>query len=192
MTAAERWRCFVAVRLTEPARSAVVEYVERLRATVAGVAWIRVENLHLTLQFLGAVEPSRVASLTERLRDALGDYGAFTLRVAGVGAFPNVAHPQVLWVGTTSDRVGGLAERVQGASEAEGFARERRAFHPHVTVGRVRTRSRRDAPDVTFLARDGAWEFGVVRVEQVVLYRSELRAGGALHTPLAIFPLAPG
>lgn len=191
MTAAdERWRCFVAVSLAEPARAAVVAYLERLRATVAGVAWTRADTLHLTLQFLGDVASSRVPSLIDRWRDALGDAEAFTLRVGGVGAFPNLARPQVLWVGTTSDRVAALVERVQGASEAEGFARERRPFHPHVTLGRVR--SRRDAPDLAFLARDGAREFGSAPVEQIVLYRSELRAGGARHTPLAIFPLAHG
>lgn len=193
MTAAdERWRCFVAVSLAEPARAAVVAYLERLRATVAGVAWTRTDNLHLTLQFLGDVASSRLPSLTERWRDALDDVGALTLRVGGVGAFPNLARPQVLWVGTTSDRLAGLVERVQGASEAEGFARERRPFHPHVTLGRVRMRSRRDVPDLAFLARDGAREFGSAPVEQIVLFRSELGPGGARHTPLAIFPLAQG
>jgi 2'-5' RNA ligase len=187
----ERWRCFVAVSLAEPARAAVVEYLERLRATTAGIAWTRPDNLHLTFQFLGNVEASCLPSLTERLRDALASIGSFEMQVGGIGAFPSVSRPQVLWVGLTASEIGPLAAAVHRACAAEGFPPEQRTFRPHLTLGRVRTRGRRDAPDLGLLARDGARQFGGAPVERVALYRSELGSGGARHSALAIFPLLP-
>jgi 2'-5' RNA ligase len=188
----ERWRCFVAATLADPARAAVVAYLDELRATTTGVGWTRPDNLHLTFQFLGDVAASRIPRLTERLRAGLAGMAAFEMEVAGIGAFPSVSRPQVLWVGLTSPAIAPLASTVQRLCDAEGFAPEQRAFRPHVTLGRVRTRSRRDAPALGFLARDGARRFGSAPVEEIVLYRSWLGAGGARHTPLAIFPLLPG
>ncbi len=185
-----RWRCFVAIDLAEPARTAVVAYLAALRTTVAGVAWTRPENLHLTLAFLGDLPAARIPSLTERLTLALRGSPRLEIRAVGVGAFPSLGRPQVLWVGIESPRLAALADQVQTACAREGAAREARAFRPHVTLGRVRARSRRAGPDLMPLARDGAREFGTALVERVVLYRSELGTGGARHTPLATFALA--
>jgi 2'-5' RNA ligase len=187
----ERWRCFVAASLADPARSAVLVYLDELRAATSGVGWTRPDNLHLTFRFLGDVAATRVPSLVERLRAGLTGVMAFEMRVTGVGAFPSVSRPQVLWVGLESPAIAPLAATVRRLCEAEGFPAEPRAFRPHVTLGRVRTRSRRDAPDLAFLARDGARRFEAAPVREVVLYRSRLGAGGARHSPLAIFPLLP-
>lgn len=187
----ERWRCFVAATLADPARAAVSAYLDQLRATTVGVTWTRPDNLHLTFQFLGNVAAARVPSLTERLRAGLAAVAAFEMQVEGIGAFPSVSRPQVLWVGLTSPAILPLAGTVQRLCDAEGFPPEQRAFRPHVTLGRVRTRSRRDAPDLGFLARDGERRFDTAPVGEVVLYRSRLGAGGARHSPLAVFPLLP-
>jgi len=191
MTAKETWRCFVAVSLAEPARAAVVEYLACLRATIVGVAWTRPDNLHLTFQFLGNVATARIPSLIALLSAELASIASFEMQVGGIGAFPSVSRPQVLWVGLTSSEIGPLAAGVQRACAAAGFPTEQRPFRPHVTLGRVRTRSRREAPDLAFLARDGARQFGAAAVERVVLYRSELGSAGARHSILADFPLLP-
>jgi RNA 2',3'-cyclic 3'-phosphodiesterase len=186
----ERWRCFVAIGIAEPARTAVVEYLERLRSTVAGVAWVKPDNLHLTLRFLGNVAATRVPGLTEQLRLTLAPHPGCELRVAGVGAFPSLARPQALWIGVGSPRLTALAAAVEAACERAGFGSERRAFRPHVTLGRVR--ARHPAPDLTFLARDGGRELGITPVGEVVLFRSVLQAQGARHSVLASVPLAAG
>ena len=187
-----RLRSFIAIPLTDPARTAVVEYLEHLRATVGGVAWTRAENLHLTLKFLGDVAVARLPSLTERLRPVVAAQRSFTLRVVGVGAFPNLARPRALWVGVVSPALHPLVHAVEVACVAEGFEPERRPPHPHVTLGRIRAPSRRGASDLALLAADGSREFGVATVESVVLFRSELRSSGARHTALATWPLQGG
>lgn len=188
----ERWRCFVAIDLEDPARRAVGAYLGDLRATIPGVAWTRPGNLHLTLAFLGDVPATSVPDLAARLARALAGTACFTARVVGVGAFPSLARPQVLWVGVAAPPLRGLADAVQRTCEAAGFPRERRPFRPHVTLGRVRTRTRGAGSDLGLLGRDGDRDFGAAPVGRVTLYRSELAKGGARHAPLATFALAGG
>lgn len=184
------WRCFLAVSLVDPARSAVAEYLAHLRATVAGVSWTRPEQLHLTLKFLGSVSPSRLPALEARLADAFRAFGPDALDVGGVGAFPSLARPQVVWVGVRAPSLSALADAVETSCVAEGFAPEPRTFRPHVTLGRVRERGRRATPELALLARDGDRAFGTSSLGEVALFRSVLGGGGARHSVLASFRLA--
>jgi RNA 2',3'-cyclic 3'-phosphodiesterase len=182
-------RAFIAIEIADPARSAVVAYLETLRATADGVAWTRPENLHLTLKFLGNVEGARLPSLTERVHGVAAAQPAFALRVAGVGAFPSLARPRVLWVGVRAPELAALAVAVDRACVAEGFPPEPRPLHPHVTLGRVRERGARPRTgDLPFLATDGGREFGHAAATSLVFFRSELGRGGARHEPIAILP----
>lgn len=183
-------RCFVAVDLDEPTRATVAAYLGELRTTIPGVAWTHPENLHLTIAFLGDVLPARIPSLTDRLATMVGGIGVFTARVMGVGAFPSLSRPQVLWVGIAAAALAVLATAVQAACEQEGFPRERRPFRPHVTLGRLRSRAERSRAGLAVLARDGGRDFGSTAITRVVLYRSVLDRAGARHFPIATFPLA--
>ncbi|MCC6847795.1 MAG: RNA 2',3'-cyclic phosphodiesterase [Deltaproteobacteria bacterium] len=188
----ERWRCFVAIDLEDPARAEVDAFLGGLRATISGVAWTRPGNLHLTLAFFGDVPASAIPELTPRLARALAGVERFTARVIGVGAFPSLARPQVLWVGVVAPPLPALADAVRRAGEAAGIARERRPFRPHVTLGRMRARIRGAAFDPALFARDGGRDFGAAPVARVILYQSELAPDGARHSPLAVFPLDRG
>ncbi len=198
-------RSFIAIELGDPARSAVRDYLAALQTGVLGVAWTRPTNLHVTLKFLGAVAPSRLETLAERLRTIARAQPPFMLTVAGVGAFPSVAHPRVLWVRVAADVLAGLAADVDRACAAEGFAPEARPFHPHVTLGRVRQpmgsraggRRRRGSSEggdghaiAACLAKDGERAFGTSVAEALVLFRSELHPGGARYTPLQVLRFA--
>ena len=180
-------RTFVALELDASVHAAVADYVSTWRS-MPGVAWARPENLHLTLKFLGNVATARLPALTERLAAATATLPAFMMRVAGVGAFPNLARPRILWVGCEAAPLAALAGAVDTACVQAGFAPEERAFHPHVTLGRVREPGRRDR--FPFLATDGGRDFGSSTVSAIVLFASKLGSGGARYTPLASLPLA--
>jgi RNA 2',3'-cyclic 3'-phosphodiesterase len=180
-------RTFVALELDASVRAAVADYLATLRS-VPGVAWARPENLHLTLKFLGNVATARLPALTERLAAATATLPSFVMHVAGVGAFPNLARPRILWVGCEAAPLGALATAVDAACVRAGFAAEARAFHPHVTLGRIREPGRRDR--FPFLATDGGRTFGSSAVAAIVLFASKLGSGGARYTPLATIPLA--
>jgi 2'-5' RNA ligase len=200
--AGPRIRSFVAVDVDGPARDAVAALLARCRATGADVAWSRPDALHVTLTFLGSVEPERLARLGARLADVAATQAPFALALRGVGAFPSLAHPSVLWIGVDAPALVTLAAAVNGAAAAEGFAAEARAFRPHLTLGRVRRGDRRHrrgsdrerdtVPAALRTLLDGAHatSFGRVDVAEMILFRSDLGAGGARHTALGRYPLS--
>ncbi len=193
-------RSFVAIELGPPARAAVEEYLAALRSSISGVAWTRPEKLHLTLKFLGGVASPRLDSLARRLAAVASAHAAFTVTVAGVGAFPSITRPRVVWVGLHAPGLVTLAAAIEDACTAEGFAREARPFHPHITLGRVRAvrgrppRAARPAAQGSTLGSrlvaDAAREFGTSGATALVLFQSELRREGARYTPLRVMALA--
>ena len=178
----ESVRAFVALELPEWVGEAVADLQARLRPRLGSVRLVRPEGAHLTLRFLGQTSPAQVEALRGPLARAAGACPPCEARVAGLGTFPERGSPRVLWLGLElADAVLALQEACERAAVAAGFAREDRAFKPHLTLGRWRERDRRpDLPRV---------DLGLARVETLVLFRSELRAEGSLYTPLARFPL---
>jgi 2'-5' RNA ligase len=177
------------VLLPDEIRQQLAGAIDRLRPHATDVAWIAPSNLHVTLKFLGQVEPERVTALGDALRAAVSTERAFGVTVRGLGAFPSPARPRVLWAGLDdpAHALARLAERVDAGCSELGFARESRAFAAHVTLGRVREPRRQPALG-SALAR-GA-DFGALRVDRVSLMRSELSPRGARYSELAGAPLA--
>jgi 2'-5' RNA ligase len=180
-------RCFVALDLADGVREALARVVHVLReaAPRADVRWVDPRGIHLTLKFLGEVPEDRLPALVAALAPAVGLAAPLALTALGVGGFPTVRRPRVVWVG-----VGGavaaltaLAAGVDRALEPLGFAPGGRPFAAHLTIGRVRSPRGIDrlaaalerAPSETLCA----W-----RVDEVVLYRSHLRPTGAVYEPL--------
>jgi RNA 2',3'-cyclic 3'-phosphodiesterase len=169
-------------------RARLAAEVERLRPLARDVAWVGRDNFHLTLKFLGGVEPDRLDAITAALAEVGRSRSAFDLGVRDLGAFPSRSRPRVLWAGV--DEGGGaaaaLAVAVDDALASLGFEREARAFSAHVTLGRVR--SPRPDPRLAEALRGDA--YGHQRVERLSLVRSELSPRGARYTKLAALPLA--
>jgi RNA 2',3'-cyclic 3'-phosphodiesterase len=185
----KRVRAFIAVNLPVPIMQKVGELQRQLRdrSRQAGlkVGWVAPTNMHVTLKFLAEIPEETVWAVRDVLRERLTGRAGFGLRVRGAGAFPNPQKPRVLWVGIECG--GGELERlatdVDGWLEELGFAREKRAFNPHLTLGRVKV----GAADV--LEGLPPVELGECSVTEVVVYRSVLRREGAVYTALAQIPL---
>jgi 2'-5' RNA ligase len=193
-----RIRSFIAIDVTGPAREAALALLGRLRATGADVAWARPDALHVTLEFLGNVDPEQLARLGSHLAAIAARHVPLPITLAGVGAFPTLGRPRVLWSGIDAPALLPLAADVRRACRAEGLVGEERPFHPHLTLGRVRTGDRRGRRGgaaalprelTTLLAAEREIVFGVSQVEAFILFRSDLGAAGARHTPLARYPL---
>ncbi|MFQ5843603.1 MAG: RNA 2',3'-cyclic phosphodiesterase [Planctomycetota bacterium] len=145
----------------------------------AGLRAQQPETIHLTLRFLGEIsDPDRIAAAGG---EVAGRHDPFALEIAGLGVFPHPRSARVLWagVGGGAEEATALAGDLEGALEPLGFRRERRPWHAHVTLGRFR-RPRGIPPELL-----GSTDvFGRVRAERIVLYRSTLTPGGAVHEPL--------
>ena len=180
----EMWRVFIAIELPAAVRRKLMEHIDRLRDSVpdARASWIREENLHLTLKFLGDTPVARVENLSGTASIAASKVQPFEIIVEGGGAFPPKGQPRVLWVGI-EDPSGQLA-RLHGTLEDEcakaGFPREPRAFHPHLTIARIRKPF--DSRQLVTLHKEMGFEAETVRASELLLIRSELRSKGSRHT----------
>jgi RNA 2',3'-cyclic 3'-phosphodiesterase len=191
------------VLLDATVRSALGAEIERLRPLAGGVGWVATDNLHLTLKFLGAVDGDRIEAIRAALDRAARGIHGFDFAVQGLGAFPSLTRPRVIWAGitgasahptgasahpTSAPALAELAERVEHELGELGFPREARAFSPHITLGRVREpRSNPKLAAVLEAARTLA--LGRIRVDRVCLMRSDLSPHGARYTELSSHPL---
>ena len=188
----EYLRLFVACELPAETRRALEEVQRTLRGDpiARALRWVRPESIHLTLKFLGSVPADNLGSITDALAAAIEPF-EFHVRPARLGTFGG-ARARVVWVGLDGDVDGlaALAERVEGALEPLGFARERRPFTGHLTLARVRERvSVAEQREVAALIdRTGLPDLPPVALSEVSLIRSILGRGGSEYVRLATFP----
>ena len=162
--------------------------IDDLARRKADVRWVRADGLHVTLKFLGWVAAERLAAVRVALAGALRDRLALQLQVRGLGAFPSLRRPRVLWVGLYGDGLVELTARVDEATARIGFEPEKRPFTPHVTLGRVSSLRGWDRMEDALKARIDD-DFGASSVAAVTVYRSTLRPDGAMYTALWTIPL---
>lgn len=185
----ESIRAFIALDVSPETAKALAGFIEEMRASAEGIAWVRSVNFHITLRFLGNdVDSRKLEPLCKALDAIARETPPFAITARATGAFPGLARPRVIWVGLESEALVPLAKRVETAVVECGFEPERRAYSPHLTIGRVRSlrgwRSTRRA-----IEEAATREFGISRIEKITLYRSILGPGGATYESIAAFPL---
>ncbi len=168
-------RLFLALELPAPIREALAAVDPGLK----DVRWIRTEKLHLTLSFLGDVDPAREEVLREGL--ATVHVPPFFLPVRGVGSFGG-GRPSVLWagVGNGHPHLFALHRRLQDVIIRAQLKPDLRAFHPHITLARVRGVSAHQVRP--FLREHAETEFGMLEVNEFVLFSSSISADGSAYT----------
>lgn len=185
-------RAFVAIEISEAIRNALGELLAELRAHDAPVKWVRPENLHLTLKFLGDVSEESAPRAVEILRKCAGEVAPFEMAVKGAGGFPNLKRPRVLFVEAHDSpaRARELARLLNREMTRAGVPREDRPFRSHITLGRIR-RPRPLGPTAETLAAAAERSFGSMTVERITLMKSDLTPGGPIYTPVERVALAP-
>jgi RNA 2',3'-cyclic 3'-phosphodiesterase len=178
-------RSFLAIELPDPILKKIEEVQRDLKSSRADVRWVSPEKIHLTLKFFGNIEEARIESIVKAIENPVHKTPPFPLLVRGMGAFPHLKKPRVIWMGLVDLR--GALVPLQKESELKlneiGFEPEGRAFQPHLTLGRVNSNQGRDEL-VGTVERHLETEFGAFVVERIVLFKSELRPSGAIYTSL--------
>jgi 2'-5' RNA ligase len=146
-------------------------------------------NFHLTLKFLGDIEARQVEAIGDALELAITPFPRCTINAKGLGVFPGLRQPKVLWVGFIGDELTSLAARVDAAVSPLGFPVEPRDFTPHLTIGRWRQVERRVADLKEELARWRDHDFGATLVDHVILFQSVLKPTGAVYSKLKVIEL---
>lgn len=182
-------RTFIAVRV--PATEPLVEALEQLQTMGAALRAVAVENLHLTLRFLGSVEERRLGELEAMIRRAVQGLGPMEVELAGVGAFPSPTRPNVIWAGVQGRDVGvlqNLAQRLEKSVVEMGFEPESRPWLPHLTLARVKARPPQRLGQ--FFQKYGRCFFGRVRIDSVDLMLSQLTPQGPIYRAAAVVELS--
>ena len=184
-------RSFVAIELPPAVREEIGRLQGILAGTGADVKWVRPGSVHLTVKFLGDVPEETIAPLADAVDRAVCGVEPFTAAVAGTGVFPGRKRPRVVWLGLSGnlDILAGLQRIVETAVAGFGFTPDDRPFKPHLTLGRVRSpRGGNQLLEALDALRPQPFSW---TVEDMVLFRSELKPSGAVYTPLARMPLRP-
>lgn len=183
-------RCFIAIEIPEPIQNQLVRIQEMLRNQIGKASWVKLGNIHLTLKFLGDVNPEDIESIGKAVEEVASRHYSFSLHIGGVGAFPNLARPRVIWAGVRVgvDHASALAQDINLALNRHGFPLETKKFNPHLTIGRLR-----EKVDLKSYAnqyrRYNRINGAEMTVDAISLIRSQLDFRGAIYSTLKSYSL---
>ena len=187
-------RSFLAFELPLQIKEQLGEISKELRQSRLPVRWVKVDNIHLTIVFLGSVMEETIAGVKLKAGSIAKRFSGFQIRLNGVGAFPNWRRPRVLWIGLDGE-IGGLSDlrdELQGALEEFGFKAENRPFRPHLTLGRFKGAVNRDEELKWILDKFHDISSDDEYLKELVLFKSDLRPAGPIYTKMAVWPLKMG
>lgn len=189
---ARKLRTFVAVELSPWVCQRAAKLIDRLRDSGAPIRWVETGHLHLTLKFLGDVDELEIPQVCRAVAAAAAAHEAFTLDVAGAGAFPRVEQPRTIWLGVRhgAEPMIALQATLEERLGELGYPREARRFSPHVTLGRAKGQGRELAALIERLREHADYEAGPCEIEELVVFSSELTRQGPEYTALAHAPLS--
>ncbi len=182
-------RAFIAIEFSGQVCEAIQKQTGRLRQILGDnlVRWVSTHNMHLTLKFLGDTTSSYLDFLKQLLIHEAEAHSQFDMQLGGLGAFPTLRRPRLLWIGIHAPaELAALQKSIETGAARLGYEQEERVFSPHLTIGRIH-------PNVDTLEQQkirAALEtiqlgnIGVVRVDSVHLFKSDLRPGGSIYTKL--------
>ena len=187
-------RCFIAIELEEKIKNQLAEqqklFRKRLSGNESSIKWVKPEQIHLTLKFLGNVADQDILEICNAVSRAVSEFQPFSFSIGTCGSFPPNRPARVLWIGITQGQpeLKQLAKRVDHWVNKIGFPLEKRAFSGHLTLARIRQTNAGKA--VSRVAEQTAVDnLGVQTVSAITVFQSDLRPGGPIYTPLHHAPL---
>jgi 2'-5' RNA ligase len=185
-------RSFLAFELPVDIKKTVKRVTGEIRDSGLDARWVKAENIHLTIVFLGNVKTEEIDSIGEKVRNVCPEYGSFDIALKGVGCFPSMRRPRVLWLGLDGEieRMSHFRDDLQRALKAFGIKEEKRPFKPHLTLGRFRSTRKMGSKLEELLSKYAALESPVESLNELYLFKSDLKPGGAVYTKLRSWPLS--
>lgn len=182
-------RTFICIEIPDSIKERIAALQSSLRRIDAQISWVKPENIHLTIKFLGDVPATSIDRMREASDRAALSVEAFEIEIGGAGCFPSKNKPRVLWVGLTSmpAPLKHLRNAVEDELAREGFPREEKSFSPHLTIGRVR--SPKNAARVAEVLTGTGFEPEIFQAEELIVMRSDLNPGGSVYTPQSVVKL---
>lgn len=184
-------RAFIAIEVDSVTKQKISGLINTLKKTNADVKWVRENQMHLTLKFLGNVSQDKIPFISDAIKQITYDIHEFPLSFSGIGAFPNTNRPRVIWaaIDKGSKELKTMAGLIEKKMNSLGFKKEDRDYKAHLTLGRVRSQK-----NIKELAKNisGA-EFKIksdIKIEKLTLFQSTLTPKGTVYAPLGEFHLS--
>ena len=179
-------RCFVAIEIPQPVQELLKPLQTHLQSEIHKASWTKVGNFHLTLKFLGDVRSEAIDAVGKAVQSVARTQVPFSIEFGGIGAFPTLARPQVIWIGLKHGAapVSRLVKAVNFELEHLGFPTDNR-FHPHLTLGRIKAPINLQSLK-SVLRKYDAIDDAVVNVNGITIMQSQLHSNGAIYTPLEV------
>lgn len=179
-------RTFIALELDKEIKDNLTQFIQKLNKGTKSIKWVKPEGMHLTLKFLGEISEEESSFIKSALNKISLEFRPFSLKFKGTGTFPpGKKIPRVLWVGLEKvEPLLSLQARVEKEMENLQFPREKRKFHPHLTLGRVKKRFNLQETLQEFNKYNQV-DFGEMEVDRIVFYKSSLKPSGAEYTKLS-------
>jgi 2'-5' RNA ligase len=179
----ETIRTFIALDMQAEVKAALEKYVQPLKSLRGRISWVKPENLHLTLKFLGDTPANRLEEIAAALQEAAATVEPFSATVASSGVFPNAEYPRVLWIGLDekSGALLKLAKAIDERMQQFGFAKEKRLFAPHLTIGRAKDTR---IPEIVRALLEKPFAAMPATFHEIIFMKSELHPSGSIYTPL--------
>jgi 2'-5' RNA ligase len=180
----ESIRTFIALPLPDKILAELDKLITYMKPFSRDIKWVRPSSIHLTLKFLGNLDPEQLAAVFAGMdRLFQQQQASFTLVTGGPGAFPNSRRPRVLWVGVEGSGIPqllNLQNRIEKVMAEEGFPEEKRSFSPHLTVGRFKMARAAEK----LMSEYMAYHFPALelKVQEVLVMKSELKPSGAVYS----------
>lgn len=187
-------RSFLAFELPPDVGTVLHRVAREVRGYDLPVKWVKPQNIHLTMVFLGNVRSDDLPPLQEQVQSVCSEYGPFRVALDGIGAFPNRRNPRVIWLGLAGEleRLSLFRDGLQQTVAPFGIKVEKRPFRPHLTLGRLRKGRGRGRNMEDLFSIYGKVKSPSSLLEELVLFRSDLKPTGAVYTRLAAWPLSGG
>jgi len=186
-------RAFIAIEIPLGIRQTICNAISDLQKGIGPlVRWVPVDNMHLTLKFLGDVSPANVNMLTQMMSAEADLFNCFELQLHGLGSFPSPRQPRVIYIGIQAPAaLEALQRGIESASRRLGYESEERSFSPHLTIGRVKQKiSGAEQQTIRRLLEDTKIDtLGTAKVDSLHLYKSDLHSTGSVYTRLSSAPL---
>ena len=182
-------RAFIALEIPSSLQQAIQDSTRGLRQTLGDelVRWVPRHNVHLTLKFLGDVSPSNLDLIKQMLTVEAAQHPCYEIQVKGIGSFPNPRRPRVIWIGLQAPpMLESLQHSIESASARLGYAADEKNFAPHLTIGRVKQNLSTSEIQRIRAALEGTriGLLGIVQVNAVHLFKSDLQPSGSVYTKL--------
>lgn len=189
----ETLRSFIAIPLPHTVHQTIADWLETLQKRQRhGVRWVDASKMHLTMKFLGDISPQQIPAIEKEMQTIATECPVFSFDLNGLGAFPGVYKPRVIWVGVIAPpALQHLHHHLAKKMAAIGFPAEDRKFSPHLTLGRIsRHASEKDIAGVSAILRQPPkLTLSNIPVNSLHLYRSDLHPDGSVYTLLSQTPL---